>query len=142
MDPTVLLALAALGCFLLALLVYGAVRWWTIHRSPIERVLAKAIRKAGLPEPVRQHPVRRNGRVVTIPDFAYPPWKIAVFCDGWAFHGTQEAAIRDAQKRNFLSRTGWIVLVFHGRTILRETAACVDEIREALKTREDVAPPG
>ena len=62
----------------LCLLGYGVIQWRTTNRSPIEAMLAKAMKKAGLPEPVAQLQVRERGRLVTIPDFAYPQEKVAI----------------------------------------------------------------
>jgi very-short-patch-repair endonuclease len=129
------LAVAIFGLLLFAAAAYGIHRWRTVHQSPIEAMLAKAIKRAGLPDPVAQHHVRARGRLVTIPDFAYPDRKVCVFCDGWKYHGTLDAAMGDARKRNYLSRTGWIVLVFHGRTLYRDMPYCVGEIEAALAAR-------
>ncbi len=105
--------------------------------TPIERALETAIRLDGrLPVPVPQHSVHgSDGSLLTIPDFAYPNERIAVFCDGFAFHGDVETLVEDARKRNALQAMGWIVLTFWGRQILREPARCVEAIVEALRLR-------
>jgi len=99
--------------------------------SPIEHALLDAIRMDGrLPLPAAQHELRLdNGTLLTIPDFAYPACKLAIFCDGFAFHGSADALVSDARKRNALQARGWTVLTFWGKQILREPAACVAQIR-------------
>ncbi len=98
-------------------------------QSPIEWRLLEAIRALGdVPEPVPQFEVRDGERLVTVPDFAYPEEQIAIFCDGFAFHGTSETLEMDARKRNFLQSRGWVVLTYWGATILRDAAACAREV--------------
>lgn len=105
--------------------------------SPIEQALETAMRVDGrIPMPVSQHAVHHeDGTVLTIPDFAYPDRRIAIYCDGFAFHGNLSTLSGDARKRNRLQALGWLVLTFWGRQILRDPLRCVDEIRAALNHR-------
>lgn len=41
----------------------------------------------------------------------------------------------DAKKRNWLQARGWAVLVFWGRTILRDPAKCAAEVAQLLRSR-------
>jgi very-short-patch-repair endonuclease len=59
--------------------------------------------------------------------------KIAIYCDGFAFHGKAETLAADAQKRNYLQRQGWIVLTFWGKTILRHAEMCEEQIWRAFR---------
>ncbi len=104
--------------------------------SPIEQALALAIERDGrLPEPVAQHKVfTPTGELLTVPDFAYPGYRLAVFCDGFAFHGNADTLSADARKRNQLQAMGWLVLAFWGRQILRDPAGCVDQLRSAIES--------
>ncbi|HXG43402.1 MAG TPA: DEAD/DEAH box helicase [Gemmatimonadales bacterium] len=105
-------------------------------QSPIEATLLEALRSvAGLPLPDMQYEVKDGDRIVTVPDFAYPGAKIAVFCDGFAFHGNQDTLELDAQKRNWLQRNGWLVLTYWGRAILKDPDACAREIAEVYRQR-------
>lgn len=108
-----------------------------VGASPIEQALAVAIRGDGrLPEPVAQLEVRNDdGSLLTIPDFAYPDRRVAIFCDGFAFHGNVDALSEDARKRNRLQAMGWLVLTFWGRQILTDPTRCLEEIRAALHLR-------
>jgi ATP-dependent helicase YprA (DUF1998 family)/very-short-patch-repair endonuclease len=107
--------------------------------SAIERALLEAIRIEGLlPLPVAQHEIRlEDGTLLTIPDFAYPAHKLAIFCDGFAFHGTADALVSDAKKRNALQARGWTVLTFWGKQVLREPSSCVDQIRVCFEALRD-----
>jgi very-short-patch-repair endonuclease len=105
--------------------------------SPIEQALSAAITAdGGLPAPVLQLEIQGDdGSLLTIPDFAYPERRIAIFCDGFAFHGNVQTLSEDARKRNRLQAMGWLVLTFWGRQILRDPIRCVEEIRAALAVR-------
>jgi hypothetical protein len=108
-------------------------------QSPIEQKLFDALRRIpDLPPPVAQHPIPNAEKPITIPDFAYPDARIAVFCDGFAFHGNPETLELDARKRNWLQSKvggGWMVLTYWGRRINRNADACAQEINEAYVSR-------
>ena len=92
--------------------------------------------------PVAQYEIRDREKLVTVPDFAYPDERIAVFCDGFAFHGDAKTLELDARKRNWLqSREGgqWIVLTYWGRTITRDPHACAREIAAIHLHRREAA---
>ncbi len=103
----------------------------------IEKALLDAIRNRGrLPEPSAQYEIPdRTGKRLTVPDFAYPDRRIAIYCDGFAYHGNREALESDAQKRNLLQSMGWAVLTFWGRQILRNPAACEEQIWQCYQFR-------
>ena len=105
--------------------------------TPIERALLAAIRASGrLPEPVAQYPVLdETGKQRTVPDFAYPERGIAIYCDGFAYHGNRDALEGDAAKRNFLQSQGWAVLTFWGRQILRSPQSCEAQIWQCYEFR-------
>jgi hypothetical protein len=98
-------------------------------QSPIEWRLLEAITALkSIPQPTPQFEIREDGRLITVPDFAYPNERIAIFCDGFAFHGTAETLELDAKKRNFLQSRRWSVLTYWGSTILRDPEACAREV--------------
>jgi superfamily II DNA/RNA helicase/very-short-patch-repair endonuclease len=107
------------------------------ENTPIERKLFEAIKKGGrLPEPVKQHEFRSGEVLITVADFAYELEKIAIYCDGFAFHGTPEKLAGDAQKRNYLQSQGWMVLTFWGKTILLNPERCEEQIWRAFIYRQ------
>jgi ATP-dependent helicase YprA (DUF1998 family)/RNA polymerase subunit RPABC4/transcription elongation factor Spt4 len=103
----------------------------------IEEPLLASIRALeDLPEPSRDLEIRtEDGVLVTVPDFAWSDVKVAVYCDGYAFHGDAATLELDAKKRNFLQLNGWVVLVFWGRTILKDPLKCAEEIRQVYRAR-------
>lgn len=106
--------------------------------SAIEQALLTAIREGGrLPEPVPQYEITdESGIRLTIPDFAYPEKRMAIYCDGFAYHGNREALESDAVKRNLLQTMGWTVLTFWGRQILRDSGACESQIWQCYQLRK------
>ncbi len=104
--------------------------------SPIEVALLEAMRAfPGLPEPVAQFEVREEDRLVTVPDFAYPDEKIAIFCDGYQYHGDRDTLESDSSKRNYLQTQAWTVLVYWGRQILKNPDRVVREIAAIYQIR-------
>jgi very-short-patch-repair endonuclease len=103
----------------------------------IERKLFEAIANGGrLPVPVKQREFRSGDVLVTVADLAYEAEKIAIYCDGFAFHETPEKLAADAQKRNHLQSQGWLVLTFWGQTILRSPQRCEEQIWRAFRHRK------
>lgn len=92
-----------------------------------------------LPRPERDYEVRdEQERLVTVPDFAWPDVRLAVYCDGFAVHGDRETLESDAKKRNFLQTRGWAVLTYWGRTILKDPAACAKQVAEVYSQRATI----
>lgn len=105
-------------------------------QSPIESKLLDAlITTPDLPVPRVQYEIRNKGRLVTVPDFAYPEHRIAIYCDGYAYHGNKKSLEMDARKRNWLQRNDWLVLTYWGRTINNDARACAMEIKEVYQDR-------
>ena len=72
---------------------------------------------------------------VTLPDFAFPDAKIAIYCDGYEFHSEREAFQKDRHQSRELQLQGWCVLRFAGREILNETDAVVRTIEQAIRRK-------
>ncbi|WP_326541215.1 DEAD/DEAH box helicase [Pseudorhodoferax sp.] len=108
--------------------------------TQIERQLQAAISERGrLPAPQAQFEIRDDaGQLLTVPDFAYPERRIAIYCDGFAYHGNVDALSHDARKRNALQAKGWSVLVFWGRQIQRNPAACEAQVWQCFQFRRQV----
>ena len=105
-------------------------------KGEIEAPLEKALRSTDAPPSLRDFEVRdEEGRLVTVPDFAWPDVKLAVYCDGFAFHGDRDTLELDSKKRNFLQKKGWAVLTYWGRTILQNPDACAAQVQEVHRQR-------
>jgi very-short-patch-repair endonuclease len=74
--------------------------------SDLETLLFRALRKAGLPVPVPQHPVRTRHGMRFI-DFAYPEYRLAIELDGFEEHGTRRAFEADRVRQNELEELGF-----------------------------------
>ena len=82
-----------------------------------------------------QHMIDYYDMPVTLPDFAFPDAKIAIYCDGYEFHSERDAFQKDRQQSRELQLQGWCVLRFAGREILNETDAVVRTIEQAIRRK-------
>ena len=107
------------------------------RKGAIEEPLREALeRSAEMPPGDRACEIRDDeGRLITVPDFAWRNVKLAVYCDGFAFHGDRDTLELDAKKRNFLQSRGWAVLTYWGRTILRDPDACAEQVAAIYRQR-------
>jgi hypothetical protein len=108
-------------------------------KGHIEEVLLEALhRHDTLPSPERDHEIYSDsGALVTVPDFAWPEVRLAVFCDGYQYHGDRETLELDASKRNFLQARGWAVLTYWGRQILNHPERCAEQVVELVRQRQE-----
>ncbi len=104
-------------------------------RGEIEEVLRAALERIGIDDYERDFEVREGERLLTVPDFAWPALKVAVFCDGYAYHGDPRTLELDAKKRNLMQAQGWVVLTFWGRTILKAPDDCAETVLRVLQSR-------
>ncbi|MBV8952365.1 MAG: hypothetical protein JOZ99_15940, partial [Actinobacteria bacterium] len=89
-----------------------------LTESQREYLLLKALRAAGLPDPVLQHVVVDHaGEFVARPDAAYPGQRIAVEYDSYLHHGGRAKYVRDLGRRNHLTALGWRVIHVTGRDL-------------------------
>ena len=104
-------------------------------KGVIEEVLRAALERLGITDYRRDFEVRDGDKLLTVPDFAWPDLKVAVFCDGYAYHGDPRTLELDAKKRNLMQAQGWIVLTFWGRTIQRRPVECAETVLRVLQSR-------
>ncbi|WFE39528.1 hypothetical protein [Micromonospora sp. WMMD998] len=100
---------------------------------PESRLRVRLIR-AGLPRPVTQHVITRQGRFVARVDLAWPDLKVAVEYDG-LWHHDAEQFHRDRRRLNQILRDDWIVLHVTSRRMAEDFDGVLAEIRAALTTR-------
>lgn len=106
--------------------------------SPLEDEIVAVLRRFGLPEPVRQHPVPRPGRKPLRLDIAYPAELIDIEGDGLRWHTSTDDLRRDRERANFLVTLGYVILRFTRDDIRRrpaEVAAQVEKVRTARLRR-------
>jgi very-short-patch-repair endonuclease len=65
-------------------------------------------------------------------DLALPTYKIAIECDGKAYHSTPEQKAHDRRKDAYLSKHGWKVLRFSGRIIYQDLSTVIARIEEEI----------
>lgn len=83
--------------------------WQRPAGSKLELRVLRALRRAGLPELVRQHPLRLPNGVVVHPDGADPLVRWAVEIDHVTWHGGRADAQRDKGRDRNLRRMDWQV---------------------------------
>ena len=94
----------------------------------IETLMRDGLETAGL-EAVPQFPA---GSFII--DFAIlEPVRIAIECDGEAWHSSPAQRRRDGWKTHCLKRRGWIVVRFSGSEIESNVADCVARVQEFVR---------
>jgi hypothetical protein len=88
-----------------------------VPESVWERRLLRAIRAAGLPDPVLQFEIRHGGQLVARVDAAYPDHRVAVDYDTYRYHAGRAKYDRDLARRNRLSGIHWTLLHATARTV-------------------------
>lgn len=94
--------------------------------SPIERRLYDALQMRGYY--VKTQVPCGKYRI----DLALPTYKIAIECDGKAYHSTPEQKAHDRRKDAYLRKNGWKVLRFTGRMINRNLAKVIARIEKEV----------
>ena len=82
-----------------------------------------------------QHVIDYYDMPVTIPDFAFPKDKIAIYCDGYKYHADSDSFQKDRQQSRELQLQDWSVLRFSGSEILHDTESVVATIQQAIKQK-------
>jgi hypothetical protein len=102
--------------------------------SPMESVLRWLIHDAGLPPPVLQYVVRRDGRFLGQVDMAWPAQRVVVEFDG-NVHRDRRVFVDDVRRQNGLVLAGWTVLRFTSADVLGRPGAVTSTIARALGVR-------
>jgi len=104
-----------------------------LHESAPERLVARALVAAGLPEPAAQHVVSDDdGRFVARVDLAYTDQRIAIEYDSFEHHTGKVALVRDSARRNALSAAGWTVLSATAVDVRTGCRALAGDLRRLL----------
>jgi hypothetical protein len=98
--------------------------------SIFEHLVLAGLRAAGL-DPELGWTLTASGRRCRI-DLAFPGARVAVECDGFAFHRSARDLARDHERQNALVRAGWRVFRISWQRWRRDPAAVIAEVRELL----------
>lgn len=112
----------------------GALRSLLAERDPataptestLEDAFRRVVRRAGLPEPERQHWVGSKRL-----DFAYPAETLGIEVDSLAWHGGRTDVQRNAEKANVLVAHGWRVLHFTAYDVHRRPEMVIEGLTVA-----------
>jgi very-short-patch-repair endonuclease len=66
-------------------------------------------------------------------DLALMGPRIAIECDGKAYHSSKQQKAHDKRKNAYLRRHGWRVLRFSGRQITRDIGTVLKRIEDAVR---------
>jgi len=82
-----------------------------IADSSFERLIERVITGAGLPRPVRQHPVyNASGRLLGRIDIAWPDIKLGIEATSERWHGAPSQTRRDVVRDDAMTDEGWELL--------------------------------
>jgi very-short-patch-repair endonuclease len=103
-----------------------------VPQSVFETRLLRALKSAGLPEPVIQHEVRDRGRLVGVVDLAFPAARVAIEAEGYRWHAGRLRFERDLARRNSLTALGWRVIHVTWADLNDRTETAVQAIVRAV----------
>ena len=75
---------------------------------------------------------------MTVRNFYRPDLKIAVYCDGYAYHGDEDTLALDAQKRTAIQVLGWMGLEFWGKTIRQNADKCAQQVQQLPESQRNI----
>ena len=101
----------------------------------LERKFLKLVRGAGLPRPVTQRRIKRDGKHVARVDFLYAAKRMVIEVSGRLGHTTPAERDKDAQRRNELQDLGYAVYEYTWAHVTRRPGYVVTTLRERLLLR-------
>ena len=103
--------------------------WYGRCESYIEKRLYNALARRGLYVET-QIPCGKYRIDLTIPEF-----RIAIECDGYAFHSSPAQKRHDARKNRYLKSNGWYVIRFTGQDIVSHLPHVITTIEKVINKR-------
>ena len=102
-------------------------------RSPIEEIMLREL-KCNMINASYQHYLFEENRCICRLDFAIfcNRGKIAIECEGSAWHERYEDQLKDMERENYLASRGWIVLRFPAREIFKDINKCIVKVKKAI----------
>lgn len=109
-------------------------------RSEMERRFLGMCKRAGLPQPEVNVPLRIGGRR-TVPDFLWRDAGLVVEADSRRYHDTDSAFQTDRRREQRLQLAGWRVTRCTWEQIEHEAGVLADTIRGLLSQSHPTSPP-
>lgn len=100
--------------------------------SVLEHRTLLLLRKAALPDPVTQLPVRVGDRLVGVVDFAWPDARVVLEVDGYRWHGDPGTFTADRRRDNTLHALGWSVYRTTAADIRAGARELLGQLRSAI----------
>ncbi|MCY9007217.1 endonuclease domain-containing protein [Peribacillus frigoritolerans] len=98
-------------------------------QSPIEKRVLKALWMRDY-KATSQYPIRRY-RI----DVALPEYRLAIECDGAAFHSSKKAKAHDRKRDAYLRSIGWKTLRFSGSKINGDIGKVINRIESEIEKK-------
>lgn len=102
--------------------------------SALER-LAFELAKATGHQPRLQWKVRDRGRQVAEVDLAWPEVQLCIEVDGWAYHSSRDAFVRDRARDRALMGLGWMNLRYTSDDLRDDAWSLVENVRRMYQSR-------
>ncbi len=106
----------------------------------LERLFLQLVRRAGLPRPITQRVVRREGHHVARVDFLFTDYRVVVEVTGRVGHSSPADRQRDAQRRNELIDLGYRVYEYTWHDVRYRPDRVVATLRARLIQVDETAP--
>lgn len=106
--------------------------------SVLERAFLRLIRENGVPRPITQRRIKRDGQHVARVDFLYADERMVIEVTGRLGHSTTANRGRDAQRRNELQDLGYAVDEYTYGHVTRRPDYVVTTLRQRLAARRAV----
>jgi very-short-patch-repair endonuclease len=105
-----------------------------VTRNDVEEALAALVRRARLPSPLFNTPLRLGSRFVE-PDCMWPEQRVIVEVDGYETHGPRDSFERDRSRDRALTAAGWLVIRVTWRQLRDEPEQIARDLRAVLRRR-------
>jgi very-short-patch-repair endonuclease len=104
-------------------------------RSEAERTAHRHLRRAGIAGWRANHEVWLRGYGQAFLDLAFTEHRVLVEIDGWAYHRSLRAFLRDARRQNALVLEGWVVIRTNWFELQESPETFVQNVVDALSSR-------
>jgi very-short-patch-repair endonuclease len=103
--------------------------------SKLELLVERALLEAGLPAPVRQHPIRLPDGSIVHPDFYWPVEHVALEVDHATWHSGQESSAYDRRRDRMLRAVGIETRRITDTDVRQDLGAAVTDLALLLHSR-------